>query len=630
MCGILGIISNNDAPNPLQDRDVIAMRDAMTARGPDDFGLFRQGGVTLAHRRLSIRDIEGGKQPLVSQNGRFVVVFNGEIYNDDEIKTELQQHGVSLKSRCDTEVLVEAWNVWGQDCVTKLRGMFAFAILDRLSGEVWLVRDRCGIKPLFYSQVGGDFVFASSIAAIRKHPCFSSQPNFASIRHYLQTLRLTLDRETVFKGIYTLLPAESIHIAGQDRQHRIYWKLPDSTDASLEFDEAVHQLEHDLRDAVKMRLKSDVPVGIMLSGGVDSNILAKFTRQQSDTNLIGVCGGGVDDGANDAGGDFLYAQKCASETGFDYAETRVDGDTYLSTWHSLIAQYETPVSTPTDAIIFQVARQLKQSVGVAIGGEGADEAFCGYSIPHWSGNDFDRSDRLAIIQTARAGEIRDSLVRQYGRYQFSSASDHYLSTNGLIPQAAQRALFKPCYGNDAGADEVTESYYDQLFGAHGDLPMAEKYARVLFQVNLESLLGRLDSATMAAGLEARVPYTDHRIVERAFRLPHRFKIDCDPRESRPWLSSSELDARGSLRSKRVLRGRIECHVTRTGRPAKNELSHASGDMAAAPLEVLDRLQINHECVCPRSISTRCAPRIDRTSGFPGNVELARVEHGSVG
>jgi asparagine synthase (glutamine-hydrolysing) len=553
MCGILGIISNRDTAMSLQQRDVVAMRDAMKARGPDDFGLLRHGRVTLAHRRLSIRDLDAGKQPLLSQDGRFAVVFNGEIYNDDEVQTELQQRGVYLKTSCDTELLVEAWSAWGQDCIAKLRGMFAFAILDLHNGEVWLVRDRCGIKPLFYAQVGTDFVFASSIAAIRKHPRFVSQPNFAAIRHYLQTLRITLDRETVYKGIYTLRPAELMRVSARQVTSRIYWKLPDSADASLPFEDAVQQLESEIKEAVKLRLKSDVPVGMMMSGGVDSNTLAMFARDQSRSTLLGVCGGGVDNSLDAQGGDFEFARQCARETGFDYSEIAVDSDHYLATWESLINHYETPVSTPTDAIIFHVARQLRQRVGVAIGGEGADEAFCGYAIPHWSGYDFDRSGELSIFDATKAGEIRESLVRQYGRFQFTSASDHYLSTNGLIPRAAQRALFQPRYWNEADADGLTETYYDRLFADQCGVSMAEKYARVLFHSNLESLLGRLDSATMATGLEARVPYTDHRIVEQAFKLPHRFKIDCNPAETRPWLSSRDLDARGSLRSKRVLR-----------------------------------------------------------------------------
>lgn len=553
MCGILGIIAAADSATRLTDGEVIAMRDTMAARGPDGAGLFRRGPVTLAHRRLAIRDIANGAQPLVSQNGRFAVVFNGEIYNDHEIRNELQPHGIALQTACDTEVLVEAWALWGIACIEKLRGMFAFGMIDLRTGELWLVRDRCGIKPLFYADVGGDFVFASSIAAIKRHPRFAARPNFTAISHYLRTLRTTLDYQTVFEGIHTLRPAELIHVVGNRRTHRFYWSLPEAIDHSIPFDEAVWQMERTLEESVRLRLKSDVPVGMMMSGGVDSNTLATMVRQQVSHPVTGCCGGGRDPAISEVGGDFDFSGQCAKELGFNYCQVGLGEREYLETWQDLIGSYETPVATPTDAIIFHVARQLKQSVGVAIGGEGADEAFCGYTIPHWCGNDLERANTLVQRNDSFAKMARASLIRQYGRDRFSSASEHYLSTCGLISGSAQTAMFAPDYLPAADSKLAAGHYYEQLFDLDSHMSMSEKYARVLFKVNLESLLSRLDSATMAAGLEARVPFADHRLVEQAFRLPHHFKIDICPNETQPWLSSQELAQRGSLRSKRILR-----------------------------------------------------------------------------
>jgi asparagine synthase (glutamine-hydrolysing) len=563
MCGILGIISDDLSVSQrrLDDSQVIAMRETMTSRGPDGSGMFREGPITLAHRRLAIRDIDLGQQPMISQNGRFALVFNGEIYNDDQIRDDLADRGVLLKSRCDTEALIEAWAIWGPSCLDKLRGMFAFGIADRRSGHVWIVRDRCGVKPLFYTQVDGEFVFASSIAAIRKHPRFSSRPNFAAIGHYLQTLRTTMDRETVFEGIFSVRPAEMIRLAGSNRIHQTYWSLPvadvhpllTESCESISYENAVMQTERAIEESVKLRLKSDVAVGVMLSGGVDSSTLATFTRQQLGDSIVGCCGGGTEPGNDETGGDFQFAKECADELGFEFSEIRVPDDDYFETCQSLIDHYETPISTPTDAIIYRVARQLKRSVGVAIGGEGADEVFCGYTIPHWSGNDFDRARSLTRIANASSGEIGASLMRQYGRTVFDSHADHYLSTCGLIPKNAQQILFQPEHWKQVLADGASEKYYEKLFTSQPGLPMSQRYARVLFRNNLESLLGRLDSATMAASLEARVPFTDHLLVEQAFRYPHHFKIDVCPNETKPWLSSMELAQRGSLRSKRILR-----------------------------------------------------------------------------
>lgn len=553
MCGILGIISTSGSSTRLADLDVVAMRDTMAARGPDGKGLFRRGPITLAHRRLAIRDLSRGAQPLVSQNGRFVITYNGEIYNDDSIRSELENRGVRFGSHCDTEVLVEAWSAWGPGCLEKLRGMFAFGVVDLVTNEFWLARDRCGIKPLFYAEIDGEFVFASSISAIKRHPGFSARPNFGALGHYLQTLRTTLDHETVFEGIHTVRPAELIHVVRGQRTHRIYWSLPTTVDHSLSFDDAVGQLERTLEEAVGLRLKSDVEIGMMMSGGVDSNTLATLVGQKRTSRMTGCCGGGSDQAVDETGGDFEFASKCAQELGIDYSELRLDAPAYLKTWQELISSYETPISTPTDAIIYHVARQLKKTVGVAIGGEGADEAFCGYTIAHWSGNDFERANSIDRLDESAAGQASASLIRQYGRDRFLSVSDHYLATCGLIPEAIQAKLFRPAYSPAINSEGATCRYYAQLFSKQHHLPVVQKFARVLFSANLESLLRRLDNATMAAGLEARVPFADHLLVEQAFRLPHQYKIDVCPHESKPWLSSSELAQRGSLRSKRVLR-----------------------------------------------------------------------------
>ncbi|MFT7632306.1 MAG: asparagine synthase (glutamine-hydrolyzing), partial [Mariniblastus sp.] len=267
MCGILGIIGDgSNTVSQLDDQQLIAMRDTMTARGPDDAGLFREGPISLGHRRLAIRDLQGGQQPFVTRDGRFVLVFNGEIYNDDEIRKELAAAGSPLHSCSDTETLGEAWSQWGPACLEKLSGMFAFGIVDRRTRETWLVRDRCGVKPLFYSQIGREFVFASSIAAIRRHPRFSSSPNFSALGHYLQTLRTNLDHQTVFENVFTVRPAEIIHLIGTRRLHRTYWSLPDSTHTGLgsnepSYDEAIAETTRAIEASVKLRLKSDVPLG---------------------------------------------------------------------------------------------------------------------------------------------------------------------------------------------------------------------------------------------------------------------------------------------------------------------------------------------------------------------------------
>ena len=528
----------------------------MVSRGPDDAGWIQRQNVRLGHRRLAIRDADNGQQPWISDDGRFALVYNGEIYNDVELKKELEQNGYAFRTSCDTEVLMKAWQHWGRRCVRRLRGMFAFGIVDLKTNQFWLVRDRCGIKPLFFARIENEFVFASSIAAIKRHPRFSARPNLVVMRHYLSTLRLTMDDQTVYENIFSVRPAEIITGTDIDFTRDLYWSLDSFQSEPQSYRNAVEQIDETMQESVELRLRSDVPVGMMLSGGVDSNTIAGMVAKKISKPMVGYCGGGVDSTnqvESDKQSDFYYARECATRLNFEHKAITVDGNQYRDTWQRLVNEYQTPLATPTDVIINHVATSMKQEVGVVLGGEGADEAFCGYTIPHWSGTDFDRSMALGNATSANSDKARESLKRQYGRDLFYSASDHYLLTNGLIPRGSQASMFRDETWVEADGQRAVERYYDGLFDHQGDRPMAEKCKRVLFRLNLESLLGRLDSATMSASLEARVPYTDHRVVEQAFRTPHDFKIDIAPEEKQPWLSSLELASRGSLRSKRVLR-----------------------------------------------------------------------------
>jgi len=556
MCGILGVAATRRASPDIDVCDVIAMRDTMIARGPDDCGLLNRDGVMLAHRRLAIRDLQNGQQPWVAPNGECALVYNGEIYNDDELRKALRPLGFEFGTTCDTEVLMAAWLAWGPESVKRLRGMFAFGVYDFRTHDLYLVRDRSGVKPLFYAFVGGDFVFASTIRAIARHPRFTAKPNLAVIRHYLSTFRITLDNETVFDGIRSVRPAEMLRMSGDEVTLSRYWQLPAEVESDRTFDETVEDFQTELHRSVSLRLKSDVDVGMMMSGGVDSNTLAVLVDDASPGKLLGVCGGG-DTGQPAPEGDFQFAQECAQNVGFEFQDVRLKQADYSEVWTKLIDEYATPVSTPSDAIIHSLSRKLKQHVGVALGGEGADEMLCGYSVPHWSGTDFDRSRQLDRLKPGVASQVRESLRQQYGRDTFLSPGAHYLDTNSLIPTRVQQQLFREESWPAASADLRMERYYNEFYNPDDPRTTAEKTAAMLQTVNLECLLSRLDSATMQASLEARVPYTDHVLVEKAFRTQHAHRIDVDPREPAPWLSSLELEARGSLRSKRMLR-----HVAR--------------------------------------------------------------------
>ena len=566
MCGILGIIAPRGRSVSVGRERVVAMRDRMTARGPDDAGLLMRGNVALAHRRLAIRDLFAGSQPIISEDGQTALVYNGELYNDDELRAELQQLGVHFQNRCDAETLLAAWKAWGTGCLSKMRGMFAFGVYDFARDRLFLVRDRFGVKPLFFAEAAGELVFASTVAAVLDHPHIVRQPNWSTISHYLTTFRTTMGRETMFRGVRQLRPAEYLDWNVHTGQLQIarYWDFPEQTTNDITFDEAANELDSLLVDATQSRLVSDVPVGMFLSGGVDSSVLASQVSQSHESRLLGSCGGGeVASSDAEPDNDFSAAANCARHTGFEFDEVHVSSETYLDSWIQLVDETALPLTTPSDVIIHQLARRMKQDVGVVLGGEGADELLCGYALPHWSVEDF----RLAKLckagqwpgQPSSERAFLKSLEATYGRCQFDSLVDHYFAANSLVPLAVKPQLLNEDVWSAAGHDEAMASFYQNEFSTisesrDGDVEsLVHSQSIVLHRLNLESLLGRLDTATMQASLEARVPYTDHRLVEFAFRLPPNFRIDVDPLEATPYLAAAELDRRRSLRPKRLLR-----------------------------------------------------------------------------
>ena len=552
MCGILGILASPGERVGVDRTAILSMRDEMQSRGPDGEGLFEDRNIAFAHRRLAIRDRSGGAQPWVSDDGACVLVYNGEIYNDDALRKALTAAGHHFRSRCDTEVVMEAYRRWGIDCLQHFRGMFALAIYDFRSERLFLARDRFGIKPLYFSIVGKNLVFASSVAAILRHPHVSRLPNLKVASHYLTTFRVTLGRETMYEGIEQLQPAEYL-IAERGKPRIVrYWQPPRKSDAAIDYESAADELESTLQDAVSCHLAADVPVGAFISGGVDSNTILSMMRTSRNDGLKTYCGGGADDSP-----DFAHARRCAAHLGCEYDEVHVDQARYLESWRQLVQSQRLPLSTPTDVVIYRLAERMKASVGVALGGEGADELLCGYAVQHWSGRDFATARALEAGQfhgtPLQAEECRQSLLRQYGRERFGSETEHYFALNSLIPTEVKPHLLQPWAWTCAEEDAPILSYYDGLFREREGESSHRKQAAVIHRVNLEALLARLDRATMAAGLEARVPYADHVLVEKMFRLPMRYKIDVAHHELAPHLSSSALQQRGSLRAKRLLR-----------------------------------------------------------------------------
>ena len=564
MCGLAGMLT----PSVLTDADrraVAAMAEAVADRGPDGFGRVESQGCLLAHRRLAIRDASGGRQPMASPCGRVHLVYNGELYNDAALRAELggpRGHGRQpWATRCDTETVLAAYLRWGVDCLPHLQGMFALAIYDARDRSLLLARDRCGVKPLFYATAGGGLVFASTVAAVLEHPQVSRQPDFAAMSHYLGSFRLTLGRRTLYDGIRQISPGERL-VARDGRVRLDRWNdVPTCHHDSVETARpdrdqlvaAADELEARLTDAVDRRLVSDVPVGLLLSGGVDSAVLASMLRDRCGASMLAMGAGEQPGGVDDA--ELASARATAAELGLEFEPVVIDDASYVRTWEELLGRTRLPLATPSDIPIHQLAVAMKARVGVVLGGEGADELLGGYALPHFAARDFHlASDRSQVRPSAWPGFV-NSLQRATGKASFPSLTDHFLSVNSIIPPAAKAAMWQPDVWDAAHRDEPVRAYYAGLLGARslGSATPQRRVYRALMQVNLEGQLARLDSSTMLAGLEARVPYCDGELIDRIAPLPWSMHLGLRPGERQPFRAAAELMADNAIESKRLLR-----------------------------------------------------------------------------
>lgn len=519
MCGILAIVESDSTISEETRRIARRMSSVMARRGPDGHGMLVRNHILLGHRRLAIRDQQSGHQPMQTAEGRFAISYNGELYNDAELRSELTSiHGVRFQSRCDTETLLQAFRIWGNDCVDRLRGMFAFVAVDFQTGAICIARDRCGVKPLFYARAGGSLLVASSIAAILEHPDVPRRPNFRAISHYMSSFRLTLGNETMYEEIYQLQSAQRMTIDRHGERIDTYWELP-AEDPTIPFEEAAENLKAGLDDAVRQRQVGDRPVGMLLSGGIDSASIASVMAE--DGNRFFACG---------AGQEVENASQTAHDVGCEFESVDSEQTDYDQAWGELLDATRLPASTPSDPVILLIAKHLKQKVDVALGGEGADEMLCGYAAQHWTGEDFMR----------------------HGQGAFRSPVDMFLAGNTFLPQSLKPQVFRPEIWQAADHDEPIESAYQQAAGASDDETANRKIYRLIHRINLEGQLSRLDTATMQASLEGRLPFTDHLLCEQmaavSFQNHIRIREGCDP--NRP---GSELAGTHSLQTKRLLR-----------------------------------------------------------------------------
>ncbi len=504
MCGITGWI--DWTANLLHESESLEkMTDTLAPRGPDASGTWITTHCALGHRRLSVMDPANGAQPMIRQSGddTYVIVYNGELYNAPELKRELEQHGRRFTTTCDTEVLLYAYIEWGKACLDRFNGIFAFAIWNSKEESLFLARDRVGVKPLFISQINGRFLFGSEPKAILAHPAVSTDVGAEGIAEIFMNGPARTPGQGVYKHLSELLPGQCMTVDRAGVQLRTYWKLENKphTDNAEQTAEHVRWL---LEDTVHRQLASDVPVGTLLSGGLDSSALTSIAAAYYTKQGLGA----IDTFSVDFTDNDKHFQAHAFQPNSDAPFIRVMSD-YLGSRHTFI-EFDTPELTnaldaaveardlpgmaDVDGSLYMFCREIKKGVTVAISGEAADEIFGGYP---W----FHREEALnadtfpwALSATMRAGL--------------------------LSPDVA--SWIKPL-------DYVRDRYHDAVAEVprqDGDTPQQQRMRRMSY-LNITrfmpTLLDRKDRMSMAVGLEVRVPFCDHRLVEYVYNIPWEIK-----------------------------------------------------------------------------------------------------------
>jgi asparagine synthase (glutamine-hydrolysing) len=526
MCGITGIFCFDGAP---VDRQILeAMTSAIAHRGPDGTGLFIDRGMGLGHRRLSIIDLDGGAQPLSNEDGSLTVVFNGEIYNYLELREDLIAKGHKFRTASDTEVIVHSYDEWGTGCVNRFNGMFAFALWDRNRREIFIARDHLGIKPLYHTRIGNAIYFASEIKALLAHPSCERRVDLNALAE-LFTLRYVPSPKTLFAGISKLPPAHSAVIRETGVEFERYWnKLPNVTTGRSEED-AIEEYRGLLQDAVRLQMRSDVPVGLFLSSGIDSGVLlalmSEYSQAAVHTFTIGFEGGAQSNETQDARG-------LAARFGSDHSELIIGAEDYRKYYERYLWDLEEPVGNESAVAFYFVSLLASRKVKVALTGQGADELWAGYGRHQGAKS----SALYARLPRALTAGIIQPLVKRFSKNETLrraavSLNDpdvltRFVKIYSFYSQEMKQHLFRPWLCEQISTNGVEARR--ALQGLQRDVSSLDPLTQILYldtRTNLpDDLLMVGDKTSMANSIETRVPLLDYRIVEFAESLPPEMRL----------------------------------------------------------------------------------------------------------
>lgn len=548
MCGLAGFFS----PEPIHfnPRDaLLKMGNSLKHRGPDDSGIWLNldSGLGFAHQRLSILDLsKEGHQPMVSARGRYVIVYNGEVYNFSEIKAELTSLGcLSWRGRSDTEVILAAIEYWGlQNALTRFRGMFAFALWDKEEKTLCLVRDRLGIKPLYYGWVGKALVFGSELKALKAYPDFEGEIDREALSLFMRFNYIPAPY-SIYRNVFKLAPGKILSATSRNSELLEYWSLRKVAEEgtrntfSGSKDEALQKLEQLLSESVKLRMVSDVSLGAFLSGGIDSSVIAALMQQQSDNPVKTFAIGFHEEEFNEA----PYAKKVADHLGTDHTELYVTSSDALSVIPRLPTLFDEPFADPSQIPTFLLSSLTREKVTVSLSGDGGDELFCGYNRYFVWKNLWEKMKRVPYpLRNAIAsfihlmpdsvldgsGKLMGKAFEKYGKV--GTFSEKFKRFANCLEGKGPEGVYLQGISHWVGPQSIVKNCKEPKipltkFSEWGDFNETELKMMLMDSLYYlpDDILTKVDRASMGVGLEARIPMLDHKVVEFSWSLPLHMK-----------------------------------------------------------------------------------------------------------
>ena len=529
MCGIVGIVNNSN--RPVEQGLLEQMNCSIVHRGPDEDGSYLKENVGLAMRRLSIIDLASGRQPIHNADKSKWIVYNGEIYNYQEIRDDLEARGHSFYTNSDTEAIVHLFDEEGPECLRHLRGMFAFAIWDERDRSLFIARDRVGKKPLLYShQPNGDLIFGSEFQALLKHPAISREVDLDALDDYMSFLCVPAPK-TAFKQIRKLEPGHWLRWKDGQIETQRYWRPDFSKKIKISEEDAIDETTRILRESTRLRMISEVPLGAFLSGGVDSSTVVALMAQESDRPVKTFSIGFEEQDYS----ELKYARRVAEHVGAEYNEFVVKPNA-LEVLPTLVDHYGEPYADSSAIPTYYVSRETRKHVTVALNGDGGDESFAGYErysammIAELYGR-IPRVVRKAFIESPigllPTSELKRSRVRDAKR--FFRAAD--------LPRGQRYTRWMSTFDSETKSEIYTEEFRRETRSRDASVILDEWFAKANGSGVLDAammtdqmtylpndLLVKVDIASMANSLEARSPFLDHKVIEFAASLPESLKM----------------------------------------------------------------------------------------------------------